>query len=245
MKNLLLPKRTTGIFTAPKGTQFKYGPSKFGKPYGLVVPFDENIDETCVSAVSKFMNDLGYLEIFTSPLNPRERNVFMNFGYTTVETLILLKRSFDSPLPDNKSFQIHKIRQKDLEKILMIDHASFDSFWQFDKTAFLNAKNATPYTRLRMIKEGKEIVAYAITGAGITDGFIQRLAVLPDFQNCGFGTYLLNDGLRWLQRKGVTNTWVNTQPANEAAINLYRKAKFEICEDELAVLSLSTAINKT
>ena len=104
------------------------------------------------------MNDLGYLEIFTSPLNPRERNVFMNFGYTTVETLILLKRSFDSPLTDKKSFRIHKIRQKDLEKILMIDHASFDSFWQFDKTAFLNAKNATPYTRLRMIKEGKEIV---------------------------------------------------------------------------------------
>ena len=140
---------------------------------------------------------------------------------------------------------MHKIRQKDLQEILMIDHAAFDSFWQFDKTAFLNAKNATPYTRLRMIKEGKEIVAYAITGAGITDGFIQRLAVLPDFQNCGFGTYLLNDGLRWLQRKGVTNTWVNTQPTNTAAINLYRKAKFEICENDLAVLSLPTAINKT
>ena len=140
---------------------------------------------------------------------------------------------------------MHKIRQKDLQEILMIDHAAFDSFWQFDKTAFLNAKNATPYTRLRMIKKDKKIVAYAITGAGITDGFIQRLAVSPEFQNCGFGTYLLNDGLRWLQRKGVTNIWVNTQPTNTAAINLYLKAKFEICENDLAVLSLPTAINKT
>jgi len=240
-----MPKKTTGIFTTPSGTQFKYGPSKFGKPYGLVVPFDKNFDETCVSAVSTFMNGLGYLEIFTSPLNPRERKIFKNFGYTTVETLILLKRSFDSPLPNNETFRMHKIRQKDLQEILMIDHAAFDSFWQFDKTAFLNAKNATPYTRLRMIKKDKKIVAYAITGAGITDGFIQRLAVSPEFQNCGFGTYLLNDGLRWLQRKGVTNTWVNTQPTNTAAINLYRKAKFEICENDLAVLSLPTAINKT
>jgi len=238
----LLGSKQQGIFTASRDCRFKYGPWKFGPPYGLIIPIEGNIDQTSLRAVSTFMTELGYLEIFTSPLMPIETKQFIEFGYTIEETLVLMKRTFDFPLQNEKKFRTHKIRQKDLVEILKIDHASFDTFWQWDKNAFLNAKKATPYVRLRMIKKNNQIAAYAITGAGIKDGFIQRLAVFPDFQNCGFGTQLLNDGLHWLHRKGVSNIWVNTQPTNQAAINLYRKTNFEICEDELSVLRFFSGI---
>ena len=92
------------------------------------------------------------------------------------------------------------------------------------------------------MKKNNQIAGYAITGAGVNEGFIQRLAILPDHQNSGFGTLLLNDGLDWLHRKGVSNVWVNTQPTNQAAINLYKKLKFEISEDELSVLQFSSGM---
>jgi len=242
LKQRLLGSNLQGIFTASRGCRFKYGPWKFGPPYGLIIPFEGKIDQSSLLAISTFMSKLGYSEIFTSPLNSEEKKPFIEFGYTIEETLVLMKRTFDLPLQNEEKFRTHKIRQKDLTEILKIDHSAFDTFWQFDENAFLNAKKATPYARLRMIKKNNQIAAYAITGAGTKDGFIQRIAVSPDFQNCGFGTHLLNDGLHWLHRKGVSNVWVNTQPTNQAAINLYRKIKFEICEDELSVLRFSSGI---
>ena len=233
-----------GVFTTSTGCKFKYSPWKSESSYGLIIPLKGTLDQHAVLEVSKFMKELEYSEMFTSPLTPEEKSHFLEFGYMVKETLTLMKRSFDVPLQtqDRKNLSTHKLRKKDLDKILKIDHASFDTFWQFDENAFLNAKKATPYARLSVAKKNNRIAGYAITGAGVNEGFIQRLAILPDHQNSGFGTLLLNDGLDWLHRKGVSNVWVNTQPTNQAAINLYKKLKFEISEDELSVLQFSSGM---
>jgi ribosomal protein S18 acetylase RimI-like enzyme len=240
----LLGNQLQGVFTTSTGCKFKYGPWKSESSHGLIVPLKGVPDQHAVLEVSKFMSELEYSEILTSPLTPAEKSQFLKFEYTVEETLILMKRSFDIPLQaqNRKKLSTYKLRKKDLEEVLKIDHASFDTFWQFDENAFLNAKKATPYARLRVVKKNNQIAGYAITGAGIKEGFIQRLAILPDHQNGGFGTLLLNDGLDWLHRKGVSNVWVNTQPTNEAAINLYKKSKFEISKDELSVLRLSNGM---
>ena len=244
MRQRLRGKQLQGVFTTSTGCKFKYSPWKSESSYGLIVPLKGTLDQHAVLEVSKFMMELEYSEIFTSPLTPEEKSQFLEFGYMVEETLILMKRSFDIPLQtqDRKKLSTHKLRKKDLDGILKIDHASFDSFWQFDENAFLNAKKATPYARLRVVKKNNQIAGYAITGAGIKEGFIQRLAIFPDHQNGGFGTLLLNDGLDWLHRKGVSNVWVNTQPTNLAAINLYKKLKFEISKDELSVLRFSSGM---
>ena len=244
MRQRLLGKQLQGVFTTSTGCKCKYGPWKSESSHGLIVPLKGIPDQHAVQEVSKFMSELEYSEILTSPLTPAEKSQFLQFEYTVEETLILMKRSFDIPLQaqNRKKLSTYKLRKKDLEEVLKIDHASFDTFWQFDENAFLNAKKATPYARLRVVKKNNQIAGYAITGAGIKEGFIQRLAIFPEHQNCGFGTLLLNDGLDWLHRKGVSNVWVNTQPTNEAAINLYKKSKFEISKDELSVLRFSNGM---
>ena len=240
----MLGKQLQGVFTTSTGCKFKYGPWKSESSHGLIVPLKGIPDQHAVQEVSKFMSELEYSEILTSPLTPAEKFQFLKLEYTVEETLILMKRSFDIPLQeqDRKKLSTHKLRKKDLDEVLKIDHVSFDTFWQFDENAFLNAKKATPYARLRVVKKNNQIAGYAITGAGIKEGFIQRLAIFPEHQNCGFGTLLLNDGLDWLHRKGVSNVWVNTQPTNEAAINLYKKSKFELSKDELSVLRFSNGM---
>jgi ribosomal protein S18 acetylase RimI-like enzyme len=244
LRQRLRGNQLQGVFTTSTGCKFKYGPWKSESSYGLIIPLEGTINQDAVLEVSKFMMELEYSKIFTSPLTPEEKSQFIEFGYMVEETLILMKRSFDIPLQtkDRKKLSTHKFRKKDLSEILKVDHASFDTFWRFDENAFLNAKKATPYVRIRVIRKNNQIAGYAITGAGVKEGFIQRLAIFPDHQNCGFGTLLLNDGLDWLHRKGVSNVWVNTQPTNQVAINLYKKTKFEISKDELSVLRFSSGM---
>ncbi len=45
------------------------------------------INQHAVLEVSKFMMELEYSEIFTSPLTPEEKSQFIEFGYMVEETL--------------------------------------------------------------------------------------------------------------------------------------------------------------
>ena len=75
----------------------------------------------------------------------------------------------------------------------------------------------------------RSVVGYAVTGRAGTRGYLQRLAVAPATTNGrGIGTALVVDGLRWLRRWGAKEVLVNTQEANEAAVQLYEPLGFEL-----------------
>ena len=57
-------------------------------------------------------------------------------------------------------------------------------------------------------------------------GYVQRLAVIPEFQRRGFGHALLTDGLRWLRGHGARRVFVNTQEDNDGALALYLRSGF-------------------
>jgi GNAT superfamily N-acetyltransferase len=83
------------------------------------------------------------------------------------------------------------------------------------------------------------VVGYHITGAARRLGYLQRLAVHPNFHGHGIGTALVGDALSWCRRRGCDSVLVNTQEINERAHSLYQHLGFTDEATGLAVLDFT------
>lgn len=163
---------------------------------------------------------------------------FLDFGYQVHEPLRLLELNLDPGRISRSTRPTRRMRRRDVAACLAIDVASFTSFWQFNSDALDEAVSATPTSRRRVVRSGRVVLGYAVTGHAGRTGFIQRLAVAPDYRRAGVGGTLLADGLAWLHTRGAEKVLVNTQPENEAALALYDRFGFVERPGGLAVLCL-------
>ena len=62
---------------------------------------------------------------------------------------------------------------------------------------------------------------------GSSDGFINGLAVLPQYQGRGFGRQILSDAVDGLISRGRESVKIEVQTDNEGALGLYESAGFE------------------
>lgn len=192
--------------------------------------------EHCLSTLAR----RGYRRVVTSALSPLEQVGFLAAGFGVEQGLCLLSRGLGpEPTEVPAGMALRRAGRRGWDLALAVDHAAFGEFWRFDRRALLEAVEATPSARFRLAGPGREEVAgYAITGRSGENGYVQRLAVHPGFQRRGIGRRLLFDGLAWLARRGARTAWVNTQPDNTAALDLYRGAGFLDDPTGLAVLSV-------
>jgi ribosomal protein S18 acetylase RimI-like enzyme len=96
--------------------------------------------------------------------------------------------------------------------------------------------NATPYHRSRSVHLDGRMVAFSISGRADRSGYIQRLAVDPSTRRHGFARLLLDDALRWMWRRDVSEVMVNTATDNHAALALYESAGFDRQPGQLLIL---------
>ena len=123
--------------------------------------------------------------------------------------------------------------------MLEVDAAAFHDFWRFDALSLVDALRATPAASFKMaIGRRRNVVGYIISGRSAERGFVQRLAVHPGGQGGGTGRRLLLDGMRWMAAGGARVAFVNTQPDNSRALDLYASAGFVTEPIGLSVLSV-------
>jgi ribosomal protein S18 acetylase RimI-like enzyme len=123
-----------------------------------------------------------------------------------------------------------------VEAILCIDRAAFGEEWMMDHETFREALHATRRARIFVSRVEGELSGFVI--AGITDsyGFIQRLAVHPDFQRRGQAALLLENSLSWIHSRRCLSTVVNTEVSNAAALSMYQHNGFVPLEYNLSVM---------
>jgi ribosomal protein S18 acetylase RimI-like enzyme len=183
----------------------------------------------------------GYRRVMTSALSPTEEITFFAAGFAVHERLELLAHDMRR-LPAARPATLRRGRPADEEAVLAVDRASFTPFWQLDGPGLGDAIRATPRARYRVaVDDEARVIGYAITGRAGRRGYLQRLAVDPDQRRTGVATALVVDGLRWLKRRGVDRSVVNTQPQNQAALELYEHLGFRRQPVGLAVLTAGTA----
>jgi ribosomal protein S18 acetylase RimI-like enzyme len=188
--------------------------------------------------------------IRTPALTPDEARGFLNAGFTVRSNLALLTHDLDRDLlrkhqvtgkhdghdrhdgharPERQgaTLRLQRFRRGSTAALLAVDLAAFGAGWEMDHHELILAETATPVTRVRLATdEHKNLVGFAITGRAGRRGYLQRLAVRPDYQGHGIGTALIGDALRWSRRHNVRRLVVNTQAGNLGALSLYRRLGF-------------------
>lgn len=185
----------------------------------------------------RFLELAGYRCVMTNALSETERRGFLAAGFEIHERLHLLTHDLvEVPKPSRGSTKRGNVR--DHESILQVDMAAFEPFWRLDERSLVDAISATPRSRVR-VSPHRPLRGYAITGLSGFRGYLQRLAVHPDYQGLGIGSSLVADSLFWLKRHRCRIAMVNTQETNEGALRLYESHGFVNQPSGLAVLHYS------
>ncbi len=194
----------------------------------------EEVMQTCAD-----LHRDGVRRVLTPALGRHDRVPFVEAGFEVHEDLHLLRFDLSAAmvtgsLPQGDRARTRRARRLDVSRVLEVDHAAFDPFWQLGTRGIDEAVAATPQSRYRVT--GRPVTGYIICGYALRSGYIQRLAVHPDAQGAGVGRGLLLDALRWLSRRQVRVVLVNTQLRNNRAVSLYESLGFELQDDGLSVL---------
>jgi ribosomal protein S18 acetylase RimI-like enzyme len=192
----------------------------------------------CVDAWVHDLRERGFRRIRTGALAAEPATVFGRVGFVVEQRLVLLRTDPRDRLHlvdgNGSTRRVRTARTAgDLTAAAEIDQAAFGPTWSIGETGILDACDATPSHRMRLI----DTDGYAVTGRSHSAGFVQRLAVRPDAQHSGLGRRLMVDALEWLRRWRVSTAMVNTHVENTAALALYASLGFVRLDDSLAVLT--------
>lgn len=191
------------------------------------------------------LSGVGFSDVITAALpEPRTRRL-LEHGFETRQRLWLLARALTdvSRRPRTARPVPRQARPADLAGVLAVDAAGFDEFWRFDEAALHESITATARARYRVVRtaDGRTVVGYAVFGYADGCGFLQRLAVDPTVRRTGVATALVDDGFRWLRRRGARTVLVNTQESNSQALAFYRRIGFVPEPHHLVVLGRRSA----
>lgn len=189
----------------------------------------------------------GALVVRTGALFPNATASFLDAGFHVADTLTLLQRrlsdgtkaSTPTRLRAGGSIRLRRLRPAMLTDAAEIDRRAFSSPWANDTTALGDIMTATPFHRSRSVHVDGRMVAFSISGRAGRSGYVQRLAVDPSSRRRGFAQLLLDDAVRWMQRRDVTGAMVNTAADNHPALSLYESNGFERQLGSLLILERS------
>ncbi len=161
--------------------------------------------------------------------------MWLEAGFEQHSRLLLLRRELeDVPAPDHL---ISSGTADDLEEALRIDADAFEEFWRFDRAAMTEAMESTPRSILHVIRKSDGTLGgFCVTGMGQVIGYLQRVAVGPEWQRRGIGRSLVRTAARWARRNGARAIVLNTQANNLPALQLYEDEGYQVMSDDLAVL---------
>ena len=226
----------------------------------------QTLDRESLRAARRALRDQGFQAVVTGPVGPPERAAFLHDDFSEREQLHLLRYDLQPRFATNRAFgkrqrpwqrkrpRTRRGTSRDWDEVLHLDRQSFDEFWHFDRDGLKDSIEATPVSRLRVMRRfdltdqpehkpstkpstrSTELVGYALAGHSGGSGYLQRLAVHPACRQQGIGTLLVNDALAWICRRGANTGWVNTQKTNETALRLYEKLGFTLQDHPLTVM---------
>mgnify|MGYP006283971225 CR=1 FL=1 len=204
-------------------------------PGALVARFSE-ISEWCESLDTN-------VTFRTGAVSPDLAVVLSVHGFKVASELVLMSRdlvSAESPLPTSRhAWQISRSRLRAAERI---DAAAFPIGWALTHEELALAAQSTSQAGLAFAREGWRKTAYVLAGMSDQVAYLQRLAVLPGHQGAGLGSMLTQASLQWAGHCGAAKMFVNTETDNEAALRLYRRHGFEVCDGGLLVMERAAQV---
>ena len=180
----------------------------------------------------------GKRAVRTSALFPASAAVLDSMGFVAADRLALLRLDAFPERARVAPTATRALRSWHRAAAARVDQAAFGLDWGNDVTGLVDISRATPVHRARWLGRPaprRELVAFSISGAAGTTGYLQRVAVHPDHRRQGLAATLVADALAWMRARRLESVLVNTGVANTAALALYTGFGFVRLSDELVV----------
>lgn len=231
------------------GQHFRISTWRAGSGAALITPLTafELLESTAINVGIQKAQEMGYHTIYTSALHDHETAGFYKSGFILKEQLYMLQRPITSLSASvGKEIKLKKPTFEELLAVSELDSLCFDEFWTMNREGLLEAESATSRARFRIaVRSDKRppevIVGYAITGLGDKRGYLQRLAVHPDYQQQSIGRHLLADSLGWLRFWRASEILVNTQMRNDRALRFYINTGFTLLSERLNIMEFKVS----
>jgi GNAT superfamily N-acetyltransferase len=191
-----------------------------------------------LAACGAYLLGIGVSGVASPPLPDALSGMWLSAGFEPHLALDLYSRELvgSQPAP---SHEVTTGGASDWEHMERIDHAAFPPLWRLDQDGLREAMGATPHSSLLLTHEKSRPTGFAIVGAGSIAGYLQRVAVHPEFSGQGIGRSLVRAANKWAKRRGARSMVLNTQPDNDPAARLYVSEGFQKMLDQLTVFRLS------
>lgn len=192
------------------------------------------------------MTRWGYGSVRTSAMSPQAAEALGDIGFQPAQDLVLLRlKHLVAPqfgVPKDiapRPVRLLRYRNAVVNDVLEIDRLAFGHEWHLDNETFHDATRATRHVHLLTAHRHGLTEGFVLVGVTGQTGFIQRLAVHPNARRSGVASRLIASAVEWSFKKGCTNTVVNTETTNAAALGLYRSIGFSEMNHGLTVLEKS------
>lgn len=116
---------------------------------------------------------------------------------------------------------ISQIEASDFERLYEIEQQAHLVPWSFGT---LKNNQGDRYLNLKLI-EHNQIIGFAICQTVLDEATLFNIAILPNYQGCGFGKLLLGELIFQLKEKGVQTLWLEVRESNPARF-LYERIGF-------------------
>ena len=137
----------------------------------------------------------------------------------------LRKDDMTSPEVRLTNVDIREASMADLDSVVKIDHAAFETAWWYGGTTFFRAWRSA--MRFCVAEREGQPKGYAFAHMNGAQAHVTRLAVHPSHQRQGTGALMLADLIQQARTQGAECITLNTQTHNEDSLKLYRRFGFE------------------
>lgn len=190
----------------------------------------------------------GVRTLRTSALLPRAAEIASAHGFEPIDTLHLLRLRLDddacariAELSASPTHRTRRLRAWHHTGAAEVDQDAFGTTWGNDAASIADIRVATPHHRARMVRDGRQMVGFAISGWGGNSGYVQRVAVRSEHRRRGVARALTVDALSWMRGRRLTAAYVNTGVDNEPALALYEDLGFERLDARLTIAARDIA----
>lgn len=189
-----------------------------------------------LSSASEAVLGLGASAVVSPPLLAGAQRPWLAAGFNPYVGLTLLRNEVNGELSHPGT--VRRLGDTAWARVVSIDAAAFGDEWRAELPALLEALRSTSKSVLLGVDEPgtSELAGYAIVAASTGGGYLQRLAVDPEFQERGHGRTLTRAAHNWARRRGARTMLLNTKPDNQGALALYQSEGYVALPDRLELL---------